>query len=164
LAANDLIGINSNELRWQYAEQVDAARAALKAEEKRIEPLKDTYDTARDRIPDAERTVTAAQDQVTAAARRVACAEAIPVARACMARLQEAYAILLEAAPDLLCLVDKNLVPPDLAREAETAAGGLLRRASGCSEIEARYRRSPWRVAVERLQDDPHAPTQALAS
>ncbi|MFL5285192.1 MAG: hypothetical protein ACJ8AW_30505 [Rhodopila sp.] len=153
-----------NELRHQYAEEVDAVRAALKAEEKRIEPLKDTYDTARDRIPDAERTVTAAQDQVTAAARRVACAEAIPVARACMARLQEAYAILLDAAPDLLCLVDKNLLLPDLAREAETAAGGLLRRASGCSEIEARYRRSPWRVAVERLQDDPQATLPAPVS
>jgi hypothetical protein len=146
-----------NELRWQYAEQVDAARAALKAEEHRTQPFKHTHDTARDRIPEAERTVTAAQAQVAAAARRVACAEAIPVARACIAQLEQAYAVLLEAAPDLLCLVDKSLVPPDLAREAETAAGGMLRRASGCSEIEARYRRSPWRVAVERLQDDPAA-------
>jgi chromosome segregation ATPase len=139
------------ELRWQYAEEVDAARAELKAEEERTEPFKAAYDAAKARIPEAERTVTTAQDQVTAAARRVACAEAIPVARACIAQLEQAYAVLLEAAPDLLCLVDKTLLLPDLAREAETAAGGMLRRASGCSEIEARYRRSPWRMAVERL-------------
>jgi hypothetical protein len=124
------------ELRHQYAEEVDVARAALKAEEHRIQPFKDAHD----------------------AARRVAYAEAIPVARACIAQLEQAYAVLLEAAPDLLCLVDKTLLLPDLAREAETAAGGMLRRSSGCSEIEARYRRSPWRVAVERLQDDPAAP------
>jgi hypothetical protein len=146
-----------NELRHQYGEEVDAVRAALKAEEARIQPFKDAYDTARDRIPDAQRALDAAQAQVTATARRVACAEAVTVARACIARLEQAYAVLLEAAPDLLCLVDKSLLPPGLAREAETAAGGLLRRASGCSEIESRYRRSPWRVAVERLQDDPAA-------
>jgi hypothetical protein len=70
----------------------------------------------------------------------------------------------VEAAPDLLCLVDKSLLPPDLAREAETAAGGLLRRASGCSAIESRYRQSGWRMAVERLQDDPQATLPAAAS
>jgi chromosome segregation ATPase len=49
-----------NQLRWQYAEEVDAVRAALKAEEARIQPFKDAYDSARDRIPEAQRALDAA--------------------------------------------------------------------------------------------------------
>jgi chromosome segregation ATPase len=155
-----------NQLRHEYAEQVDAARAALRAEEARIAPFKVAYAAARDRIPEAQRALAAAQDQVTIAARRVACAEATIAARACLARLQEAYAAMLEAGPDLLAAIDKGLLPPDLVNEAETAAGSLLRRAtSNWPAYDARYRQSIWRIAVERLVEDPAAPLpQAGAS
>jgi hypothetical protein len=152
-----------NQLRWEYAEQVDAARAALTAEEKRIEPVKAAYDAAKARIPEAERAVTEAQARVVAAARRVANAEAIPAARAGIARLERAYMILLEVGPDVLAMVDKGLLPPEIAHEAETAAGAMLRRMASCSDLVTRCRQSPWRVAVERLQNDPAAPLPTAA-
>jgi hypothetical protein len=147
-----------NQVRHQYAEEVAAARAAWVAEEARIQPVKDAYDATKNRIPEAQRALDAAQSQVIAAVRGVVAAEAEPVARAALARLHEAYAILLEAGPDLLAAIDKRLLPADLAREAEAAGGNLLRRATGdWPAYERRYRQSPWRSAAESLQDDPGA-------
>jgi chromosome segregation ATPase len=154
-----------HQVRHEYADQVVVARAALQAEEARIQPFKRAYDEARDRIPEAQRALDAAQAQVTAAVRRVVAAEAEPVARAALARLTEAYAAALEAGPDLLVMVEKDLLPPDLIQVAETTAGGMLRRMSGSPEFSSRFRSSPWRVAAEKLRDDPAATLpQAAAS
>ena len=154
----------ANELRWDYAREVDAARVALQAEEQRIEPFRMAYHATRSAISEAECAITDAQARIAAAARSVATTEAIPVAREHMARCREALATLLQHAPHLLVMVDKDLLPPELTHEITTTAGGLLSKARAWPEFEGRHRTSPWRTAKEMLQQDPQAALPSVTS
>jgi hypothetical protein len=153
-----------NVLRHQYAAEVDAARTALHAAEQQLEPFKSAYAAAKSAISEAECALTDAQARITTAARSVAATEAIPVAREHMARCREALATLLEHAPHLLVMVDKDLLPPELTHEITTTAGSLLSRARAWPEFEGRHHTSPWRIAKEMLQQDPQAALPSVTS
>jgi chromosome segregation ATPase len=145
------------QIRIELADAIAAAREALKIEEGKALPFRRDMDQASAHVRECQRGVTAAQERVAVAARRLASVNADDAARASLERLQQAYGILLEVGPDLLASIDKGLVSPELAREADTA-GQLLRKAiSGWPAFEARYRTSPFRTMVERLQADPQA-------
>ena len=154
----------ANELRWKYAQEVDAARAALQAEEQRIEPFRMAYHATKSAISEAECAITDAQARTATAARSVAAAEAISAAREHMARCREALATLLQHAPHLLVMVDKDLLPPELTHEITTTAGSLLSRARAWPEFEGRHHTSPWRTAKEMLQQDPQAALPSVTS
>jgi hypothetical protein len=147
----------ANELRWDYAREVDAARAALQAAEQRIEPFRIAYHATRSAISEAECAITDAQARIAAAAGSVAAAEALPIAREHLARCREALATLLEHAPHLLVMVDKNLLPADLTSEITNMAGSSLMKLRDWAEIDQRYRTSPWRAAKQMLERDPQA-------
>ena len=81
-----------------------------------------------------------------------------------MARCKEALATLLEHAPHLLVMVDKDLLPADIAHEVVNVAGTLLTKCRDWPECEGRYHTSPWRTAKEALQQGPAAILPQVAS
>jgi len=153
-----------NVLRHQYAAEVDAARTALHTAEQQLEPFRIAYAAAKSAISEAECALTDTQARIAAAARSVAAAEVIPVAREHMARCREALATLLEHAPHLLVMADKNLLPANLAHEVVNVAGSLLTKGRDWPEFEGRYHTSPWRAAIELLKQDPLAALPSVTS
>jgi hypothetical protein len=143
----DLLEAVNQKLSICYSKQDNAQRT--------IGPFGVAAHASKARLDAASFPVSNADIHIARAARHVAAVEAEPAARAALDRLHEAFDIILRVGPDLMTM--RNVLSPDLVSEIETAAGGLLPRATGWVEFEARRKASPWRGAVERLSADPTA-------
>jgi hypothetical protein len=139
-------------------DKIAEARSAREAAQRAAYPFGVADDEAQAHVNQAKLAVLNAETRVARAAQVVVVAEVEPIAREHFAQCEKAFAILLKHGPDLVAMIDKDLVAKEFAREVEGAADNMLRRATAWQEFEARYRNSPWRGAAQLLAQDPAAP------
>ena len=126
-------------------------------------------DAAEARLTEAQQRVGFYQSRLHDAAVACARAEADPIAKVTLGRVQEALQTLLALGPDLECMASKGLVHPETRAAIAAAGGGLLNRSipyPGSSDAWTaygiRYQASPWRSAVAALEQDPDAPLPSV--
>ncbi|MFL5280883.1 MAG: hypothetical protein ACJ8AW_07750 [Rhodopila sp.] len=146
------------------SDKIAEARAAREAATQAAYPFGVDEEQAQARVTQAQYAVNGAEMRLARAAASVLVNEVEPIARGHFERCKEAFSILLEHAPSLLTMIDKDLLTLEFSREVEGAADNLLRRASAWREIEVRCRNSPWRAAQQLLEQDPQAILPAAAS
>jgi chromosome segregation ATPase len=152
------------QLRAETNAELEKSYMALEIAKRDSYPLAVAEEQARQQIAEAQRPIFGTQRRLTEAAAAVAQAEALPIAREHLARCREALATLLEHAPHLLVMADKNLLPANLAHEVVNVAGSLLTKGRDWPEFEGRYHTSPWRAAIELLKQDPLAALPSVTS
>lgn len=143
--------------REDIQRRVDECQQPLREAKAPLMALARIEEAAEARAKEISGRISFYESAVREAAAGVVRAEAPQVAEALIPALREAFATILTAGPDVLWLIESDMVGRDIIDALGDGPRKMLNPLQSWPDFERRYRTSPWRGAVPALEADPDA-------